>query len=245
MDKVEILGKLKALYNLISDWLYSQPRQAGSFSGTKVASFFLRYKTLQDLLRRDAASLFDDLPVQEQLGGLIPAGKADIKGLLREIKYCVDILESLTSLEIAKVTSEGVYVAGQVYDALRKIQDILSKAQQSIVIIDGYVDEKVLDMLTTKPPGVTVEILTYQVAPALSAAAVKFNQQYKNLSIRTSNAFHDRFVIIDDNDYYHFGASLKDLGKRGFMFSRIEEPTVATALKNQWIAEWSTATPVI
>lgn len=96
-------------------------------------------------------------------------------------------------------------------------------------------------MLTSKDSNVNVNILTKTVKPALRIAAQRFNQQYGRLSIRSSQAFHDRFVMIDDMDYYHFGASLSDLGRRGFMFSRIEEPTIIAFLSNQYIKEWNSA----
>jgi hypothetical protein len=71
--------------------------------------------------------------------------------------------------------------------------------------------------------------------------ATDFNRPYGRLSIRTSSAFHDRFIIIDDKDFYHFGASIKDLGNRGFMFSRIEEPELMKILLGNFQVEWSKA----
>ncbi len=101
-----------------------------------------------------------------------------------------------------------------------------------------------MNLLTSKKSGVDIKILTYQTAvtPALKTAANAFNQQYGNLSIRTSKAFHDRFVIVDDRDFYHFGASIKDVGHRGFMFSHLEEPEVMNALRKKFAQEWSAAT---
>lgn len=78
---------------------------------------------------------------------------------------------------------------------------------------------------------VEVNILTKNVTPKLKATALAFNQQYGKLSIQKSNAFHDRYIIIDKSDFYHFGTSIdKHLGNRGFMFSRIEEPEIITNL---------------
>ena len=143
------------------------------------------------------------------------------------------------------VTREGVFFSGQQYDAYRRIRDILKEAEDKIVIIDGYVDENVLDMLADKKPRVKVEILTKQVSGPLRRAAERFNRQHGNLSIRTSDAFHDRFVIIDDDEYYHFGHSLKDLGNKGCMFSRIEEPMMIQALSTEYIQRWQQATQII
>ena len=80
---------------------------------------------------------------------------------------------------------------------------------------------------------------------ARARAAERFNRQYHHLSLRTSGAFHDRFVIIDDDEYYHFGHSLKDLGKKGCMFSRIEEPVMIKALSTEYIQRWQQATQII
>jgi hypothetical protein len=122
------------------------------------------------------------------------------------------------SLQIT-ISREGVFFAGQYFDALQKVTEILEHADTEICIIDRYVDSAVLNLLTRKKSSVTVNILTKSVDPALKAAAIAFKKQYGKLAIRTSNAFHDRFIIIDNKDFYHFGASIKDVGKRGFMFS--------------------------
>jgi hypothetical protein len=121
----------------------------------------------------------------------------------------------------------------------------LAQAKLRIVIIDGYVNEDVLNLVSAKDSTVEVYILTKNVFHALRTAASAFNRQHGKLSIRTSSAFHDRFVIIDDTDFYHFGASIKDLGNRGFMFSLIEEPTARDALRKQWNQEWTKAILVI
>lgn len=146
-----------------------------------------------------------------------------------------------------KLTREGVFFAGQYFDAFQKVTEIVSQAKKSIKIIDGYIDDRVLNILTSKSPSVQVEILTLKAScpPALLTAAQTFNRQYKNLSIRTSASFHDRFIIIDDTEFYHFGASIKDLGNRGFMFSLIEEPDVIDALRKKFSQEWAKSTVVV
>jgi len=109
------------------------------------------------------------------------------------------------------------------------------------VLIDGYISEDVLDLLTSKAEGALVRILTGRVEPALKVHAEAFNKQYGGLSLRASRAFHDRFVIVDDSLFYHFGASIKDLGGRGFMFSRIEEPMVIESLHEKFSSAWEAA----
>jgi len=139
------------------------------------------------------------------------------------------------------ISREGVFFAGQYFDALQKVTNILEQADSQIDIIDGYVNSGLLGLLTRKKPFVTVNILTRSVDPALKIAANAFNKQYGKLAIRTSNAFHDRFIIIDNKEFYHFGASIKDVGKRGFMFSRIEEEDVIKTIQKKFTEEWSRA----
>ncbi len=248
----ELLAKLQAIRLNVAGWAEGGGRY---FDPEVVLSLFDRYANARDSLRGQHPHLFHDLPVRPRP---TPNRTTDYHGrgyieveavhvLLSDIDYCIDLLSHGLVAEIPamKVTQEGVFFAGQQFDALRRIVDILRQAGQSIVIVDAYVDESVLDLLTQKPQATRVNILTRDVLPALKTTALAFNKQYGGLSLRTSPAFHDRFVIIDGNDFYHFGASLKDAGNRGFMFSRIEEPSVVGALRPQLEAEWARATIVI
>jgi hypothetical protein len=136
---------------------------------------------------------------------------------------------------------EGLFYEGQYYDAQRVIKTIFSDADQKIILIDNYVDDIVLDLLTVKKPKVEVNILGKTIKPSFKASAITFSKQYGNLSIRTSKSFHDRFLIIDEKKYYHFGASIKDLGNLTFMFSLIEEESVVNSLKAKLSQEWAVA----
>lgn len=140
------------------------------------------------------------------------------------------------------VEREGVFFSGQEFDALYRIMKILSSAATSVKLIDSYIDENLLHIMSKKSPSVTLSILSKNVLPATKSAAITFNSQYGGLQIRTSISFHDRFLIIDDKEYYHFGASIKDAGRRGFMFSRIEEPSITRALRAEWLRVWDAAT---
>jgi hypothetical protein len=156
----------------------------------------------------------------------------------------IDQLESMSPTKppaAVSVDREGVYFAGQQFDAMLHVSKLLSAATKSIVVIDGYISADILALLTAKAPSVTVYILTKPLLPALVPIANAFNHQYGRLSIRSSSAFHDRFIIIDDTDFYHFGASIKDLGKRGFMFSRIEEQEVIDSVRKKLSQEWAVA----
>ncbi len=148
------------------------------------------------------------------------------------------------SEEIAK-PREGVFSAGQHFDAKRIVRDLFAVATTNIVVIDAYLGEDVLNLLTVKKDGVHAKLLTGKVSPAFLTLARNFNRQYRNLEIRSSKAFHDRFIFIDDKELYHFGASLEHLGNKTFMFSKIEEPMVIAALKGQWDASWGQASVVL
>lgn len=238
------ISKLKALESNVK-FLLSEPT-SGYFDPQMVVSLIERYITVSDNLRTKHSELFTDLPernfklYQETLYGKEYYSSDSLRTLLIDIEYCINMLSESATVEVPsmKVTSEGLFFSGQYFDALQKVGEILGKAQNKIILIDGYIDQKVLDLLTVKDKKTIVEILTKDVNPALKTAAIAYNKQYGGLSIRKSSTFHDRFIIIDELEFYHFGASIKDVGARGFMFSRIEEPQIIanllTNFKNTW-----------
>ena len=120
-------------------------------------------------------------------------------------------------------TKQGVFVQGQIYDAYTKFQELIQKAKKEIILIDNYIDLTVLDRLTIKNPGVDVIIYTQPKTPIKKLDITKFNAQYPTLTIKNTTTMHDRFLIIDRAEIYHIGASLKDLGKKCFGFTRLEE----------------------
>ena len=118
---------------------------------------------------------------------------------------------------------QGVFVQGQIFDAYTKFQELIQKAQKEIILIDNYIDLTVLDRLTAKSPGVDVIIYTQPKTPIKKLDIAKFNAQYPTLVMKNTTSMHDRFLIIDRTEIYHIGASLKDLGKKCFGFTRLEE----------------------
>ncbi len=154
-------------------------------------------------------------------------------------------LKTPSSTDEIAILKEGVFSAGQYFDAKRVVRDLFATATQDIVIIDAYIGEDVLSLLTVKRDGVHVKLLTAKVSPVFQTLARDFNRQYKNLEIRTSKTFHDRFIFVDDRDFYHFGASLEHLGKKTFMFSKLEEPLIISTLKTHWTSGWSHAAAVV
>ena len=116
---------------------------------------------------------------------------------------------------------EGVFYEGQIFDAYVFVADLIKSARKSIVLIDNYLDESVLLMLSKRESVVQATIITRSLSKALQQDLVKHNQQYEPIEIQVSANIHDRFLIIDDT-IYHIGASLKDLGKKLFAFSKME-----------------------
>ena len=117
---------------------------------------------------------------------------------------------------------EGIFFDGQIFDAYKFATDLIKTARKSLLLIDNYVDESVLLMLSKRNPGVSATIYTQKITPQLQLDLDKHNDQYPPINIRTYRNSHDRFLIVDDKDVYHIGASLKDLGKKLFAFSKLE-----------------------
>lgn len=118
---------------------------------------------------------------------------------------------------------QGIFFDGQIFDAHKFVSSLVRKAEKSIILIDNYIDESVLDLFTKKRKGVTVTILTGKPHKSLQLDEKRFNEQYPSVAIKVFNKAHDRFIIIDDKDVYHFGASLKDLGKKWFAFQKLNK----------------------
>ena len=121
-------------------------------------------------------------------------------------------------------SEQKVFFDGQIYDAFSLISGLIQKATTDIILIDGYVDTKTLDLLSKKLPSVTVEIYTGRNGNALTKSDIgTFNKQYPSLQVKYTNNFHDRFLILDHTTGYHIGASVKDAGKKCFAISLIED----------------------
>lgn len=115
---------------------------------------------------------------------------------------------------------QGVFYNGQFFDAHLFVASLIEQAKENIILIDNYVDETTL-ALFAKKQNIEVKIFTQNVSKQLSIAVSKYNKQYSNIELKTTNKFHDRFLIIDKKEFYHIGASLKDLGNKTFAFSKL------------------------
>ncbi len=146
----------------------------------------------------------------------------------RQIRDLADKVEFFVRTSLPPV--EGVFFNGQIFDAYKFAIDLIKSAQQSIVLIDNYVDETVLLMLSKRRTDVTATIYTQRIMPQMQLDLEKHNSQYPPVEVRTYRDCHDRFLLIDSQEVYHIGASMKDLGKKMFAFSRLSIP--ATVIMN-------------
>ena len=119
---------------------------------------------------------------------------------------------------------EGVFYNGQIFDAYKFATDLIKSAKHSLVLIDNYVDETTLLMLSKRNEGVTATIYTAKISQQLQLDIEKHNDQYPPIQIRTYKESHDRFLLLDGKEVYHIGSSLKDLGKKMFAFSKMNAP---------------------
>lgn len=131
----------------------------------------------------------------------------------------------------ATIPAEGVFFDGQIFDAYELASKIIRSAKKSIILIDNYIDESALIHLSKKSKAVKVSLLTKAITPQLRLDVKKANEQYSNFELKTFTKSHDRFLIIDKKEVYHLGASLKDLGKKWFAFSKIGEEWGKVILK--------------
>ena len=137
-----------------------------------------------------------------------------------------NIKQKLNEIDIKVNTSlpakEGIFYDGQIFDAYVFATQLIKKAKKSIILIDNYIDESVLLMLAKRQLNVAATIFTKEISAQLQLDLKKHNQQYPKIEIKLFKKAHDRFLIIDNQVVYHVGASLKDLGKSLFAFSKME-----------------------
>ena len=127
--------------------------------------------------------------------------------------------------------TQGIFFDGQVFDAYKLVSEIIRSAKQSIVLIDNYIDENTLTILSKKEKNTKVLLLTKSISKQLQLDLRKANEQYGNFELREFSKSHDRFLIIDETEVYHLGASLKDLGRKWFAFSKMDKLSVDSILK--------------
>jgi hypothetical protein len=135
------------------------------------------------------------------------------------IKEKVDSIEFQINTNLPP--NEGIFFNGQVFDAWQFVSKLIQASRENIILIDNYIDESVLMLLSKRNPGVKAIVYTGKITKQLDTDLQKHNQQYPNIELKHFPKAHDRFLIIDESTVYHIGASLKDLGKKWFAFSKI------------------------
>ena len=137
------------------------------------------------------------------------------------LKEKVDKIDLKITAE--QLPSQGIFFEGQIFDAYKFVSDLFRSAKRSVVIIDNYVDDSVLIHLTKVKKNVKVKILTKIISDQFRLDTKKFGEQYFDIEVSTIKSIHDKFIIIDGSIVYLFGASLKDLGKKLFGFTKMDK----------------------
>lgn len=122
--------------------------------------------------------------------------------------------------------NQGIFFEGEIFDAYVFISEIIKKADKSIIVIDNYIDESVLQIFAKNTKNINIKIFSANITKGLELDIKKYNSQYNRIELKEFKDSHDRFLIIDKEETYHFGASLKDLGKKWFAFSKFDKNIV-------------------
>ena len=142
---------------------------------------------------------------------------------LKQLEADQKFEEIFKAMESDKLHSEkGIFYNGQIFDAYTFVSDIIRNAKSSIILLDNYVDDTVLTILGKRNSSVTATIYTKSISSQLRLDLQRYNSQYPPVDIKLFSDAHDRFLLIDGTELYHIGASLKDLGKKWFAFSRMD-----------------------
>jgi hypothetical protein len=137
------------------------------------------------------------------------------------------IQQLFTLIETEHITpKQGIFYDGQIFEAYSFVSDLIRTANHSIQLIDNYIDDSVLTLLTKRQQNVKVIIYTKEISKQLALDIKKHNEQYEKIELKEFTKTHDRFLIIDNKEVYHIGASLKDLGKKWFAFSKFDKKAV-------------------
>jgi hypothetical protein len=145
---------------------------------------------------------------------------------IKQLKTDQKLEQIFNALEAGQPKPDkGIFFDGQVFDAYLFVADLVKNARTSIILIDNYVDESVLSILSKRPEKANATIYTKKISKTLELDLEKHNSQYPPIVIRELQESHDRFLIIDQTELYHIGASLKDLGKKWFGFSKMDHLT--------------------
>ena len=146
----------------------------------------------------------------------------------KQIDTDVKLEQILNAIESKQIKpKQGIFFDGQIFDAYKLLIDIVKDAQKSIFIVDNYIDESILTLLIKRKPKINVKIFTKNITKQMKLDVKKYNLQYPKVELIKLNKAHDRFIVIDNKEVYHLGASLKDLGKKWFAFTKMDNDSIA------------------
>lgn len=215
---MSVAKDLKASENLRSQIAYS------SLSNTPIASKIVVFRDVQVMIDRDLAELYgvETKRLKEQVNRNIERFPEQFMFQLSLDEY-QNVKKSLWSQIATIENNEDLRGCHSKYLPYAFFQDLIKTAKKEIVLIDSYVDLSVLERLSVKQKNVIVKIFTHPKAELQQIDIDQFNKQYPTLAVDYTQKMHDRFMIIDNKDLYHIGASLKDLGKACFAFEKMED----------------------
>ena len=149
---------------------------------------------------------------------------------LKQLETDKKLEEVFDYIATTKEVKQKIFLNGQIYDAFSLMVEIVEKAEKELILIDNYVDVNTLNILSKKKDGVNVLIVTSGNGNLTDKDVAKFNSQYPKLAVKISKDFHDRFFIIDRNEVYHIGASIKDAGKKSFGITKLDVEDLTKSL---------------
>ena len=144
----------------------------------------------------------------------------------KQIEMSGQLEQVFLALEGNKPRTQGIFFDGETFDAYTFVADLIRKAESSIILIDNYLDDSVLTLFSKRKLGVDVTLYTKTISRQLALDLERYNSQYEPITIKPFSQSHDRFLILDRTELYHIGASLKDLGKKWFAFSKMDLSTI-------------------
>ena len=220
-------GSISLEVRVENETIWLTQKQMAQLYGTAVPAISKHIKNIFDSGELQAEATVSKMEIVQKEGNRSISRATSIYNLdmIIAVGYRVNSHQA-TSFRIWATTlppTQGVFFDGQIFDAYVFSANLIKSAKESIVLIDNYIDEAVLLLLSKRNSGVPARIITRKISPLLAVDLAKHNQQYPLITIEESLRYHDRFLIIDGT-VYHVGASLKDLGKKLFAFSKLDVP---------------------
>jgi len=241
-----VMGSVESLLAAVDSVLTfpgCAPEPRGEFGVHEIKPYFREYAEVRSGLRSADPSRFAGIPaclLRLPDPGWTTVSRPVVEALLRAVKHALVLLPDEAPISDV-VRKEGFFFRNQRFEALLAATGIIESATSSVGIIDRFAKSNVLGLLESTKGKCSIQILTGKADESLRTIAKAFNKDGGRLEIRLSDEFHDRFIIVDGREFYHFGTSLAEAGTRGFMYSRIEEPPVIDALQRTFASVWEKA----